>query len=186
MKNFYHHTSFLVLSIATTALVSLLYAYIVISLNKSVDKTLLTKNQVKEMNERAVREKDMARIYEQTANERKEISRLFVPINSSLEFIEAIEELGKQSGSKINLSSINTDNSVATTTMFSNIEAHVDVIGSWNAVMKTLVLAELMPYITTVDKVRLETSFTDSDKSASHSWRMSFNIKAKTINSEPL
>ena len=62
------------------------------------------------------------------------------------------------------------------------VKARVDVHGSWSAVMRTLMLAEILPYQLNVSRVRIDTSGTLDAKSGGRSeWRTSFSIDAVLV-----
>jgi hypothetical protein len=171
MKN----TNLLIISILITLGVYGAYAYTYSFIQKSVSEALVARTRVVTEQSYKTQEQDMRGIYEATADDRARIESLFIAEGDTVAFIETLESLGTQTGSDITLSSIE---SVPTGGgVLGSIRARVEARGSWSAVMKTLMLAEALPYKVSVSKVRIDNSGS-VDKSARREWRVSFDIGA--------
>jgi hypothetical protein len=180
MKKYYHHTSFLVVSISSLVLLILVFIYVLNSIDSVVSNALNAKNNANIQVERSFKEKEIIKTYSTTIKEREDLKKSFVPADESLVFIETLEAIGDKTGSKIVISGLDTKESEATTTPFGTISAHIDAVGSWNAVWKTLKLVELMPYISVISNIRLDTSISNTG-SGSNNWKLSVDIKSKTF-----
>lgn len=182
MKNHYNHITLLIVAFIVTAFVFVLYGYMYFVVGNSLDKALAAREEVKKEQAYKDQEKNSADLYEKTAKDRAKLSTFFVDDNNKVSFIEMIESLGDRTGSTITLSSIVADD-LATSPVgtYGHIKINVDVQGSWASVMKTLILAENLPYMITIRTVRMDTSGTLDAKNPKQSWKLSFTLDATSI-----
>jgi hypothetical protein len=182
MKPPQSHKPFLILATAVTLLVAALYLYMYWQVNVSVGKAVVARDLAH--NEEAFKERqnDMKRLHESTAAERALLKSFFIPKDETVEFIEAVESIGPQSGAELVLSSIDADPLTgAVPGTYGLMKAHVEAQGSWVAVSKALMLAERLPYKVLVDNVRLDMSAASSAAKGTRVWRVSFDIYGTLI-----
>jgi len=182
MKN--SHTIFLILAVSVTIFVGCIYAYMYRMIDDSVAKTAKADIALNSAVTSRAREQSFLRAYEATASKWASLPDFFVHSDQVVGFIEKIESLGKESGGTVSISSINADdldNSPQGTE--GAIRLHVGVVGSWQAVMKTLVLAETLPYKVEINNVSaVSGSAPAKDKAAaSKVWNISFDMQVAMI-----
>lgn len=151
------------------------YAYAYYSI-QSLNGELVA-SHAKVATERAYRSQgeDIAGIYQSTAADRARIGTFFTTEGATVDFIESLESLGSQAGSSVTISSLESVAAKDSTPAL--LRVHVDAQGSWNAAIKTLKLAEALPYKTTVSRVRMDTSGSTDPKSR-REWKVSFTLEA--------
>jgi hypothetical protein len=182
MKRSPHHTALLSLAISVTILVAALFAYMYYQVNSSLERAVQAGNIAEVHRTHKDREKDLRALFEETAAERSRLIGFFVPSDSTVQFIEAIESLGPVAGSVVTLSSIDQSLPEGSPPGTRGIvSAHIDVRGPWAAVMKTLMLAENLPYHISINQVRLDSSLPTEGRAVAREWRLSFDLKASTI-----
>ena len=123
--------------------------------------------------------KNIQGVYQSSASERAELPGLFVPSADEVAFIEALESIGPASGATVSIASIKADpldNAAPGTT--GKIETDVTAHGSWDDVMKSLVMAESLPYQNTVDDVVLTNGGATSVVEKSPVWQISYHVSA--------
>lgn len=184
MRSRHSYTFLLMISIATTCVVFGVYAYMTHTLSTSVAASLAAREAVASAQANKNREQAFMQVYQSTASSWARLPTFFIPSNNAVSFIEAIESLGGQTGATVALSAINADtlDSAAAGTL-GKIGAHVDVNGTWSAVMRTLELAEILPFKASVGNIHLDEESTD--KAGKHIWRMSFDVTAGLIAAGP-
>lgn len=182
MKNNYNHLTLFIVAFVVTVVVFVLYGYMYLVVGSSLDRALAAREEVKKEQSYKDQEKNSASLYETTAKDRAKLSTFFVDDNDKVSFIEMIESLGDRTGSTITLSSIVADD-LATSPVgtYGHIKINVDIQGSWTSVVKTLILAENLPYMITIGTVRLDTSGTLDAKNPKQSWKLSFVLDATSI-----
>lgn len=125
------------------------------------------------------RKNEVKSMYETAADSWGKLPGYFVPKDRVVEFIEAIEGLGKQSGAEVSLSSIDADpmdGAVAGT--IGSVKARIEAKGSWSAVMRALEASESLPYPIAIDGVSLSAV---GDSRNGRIWALSFNLETKEI-----
>ena len=182
MKPPQSHKSFLVIAVAITLLVGALYAYMYWQVHVSVRKAITARDLAHNAQIFKEKQNDMMALYESTLNDRARLTTFFIPSDSSVQFIEAVEALGPQSGAKIQLSSIDAaiDPGAGVGTE-GGVRAQVDVEGSWTAVYKAILLAERLPYKVVVNNILMSTALPAAGSKAPRVWRAAFDIQASTL-----
>ncbi len=183
MKPPQSHKPFLILAVAVTVLVIALYGYMYWQVGLSVGKAVAARTIAETQRANQLREKDLIKMYQSTAAERAQLGSFFIPRDETVEFIEAVESIGPQSDSEVVLTSIDADPLVnAKPGTQGSIRAHIQARGSWNAVMKTLMIAERLPYKLSINNVRLDGSASTGTK---REWRLLFDIVGTVIVAVP-
>lgn len=183
MRPIHHHFALLALAVSVTAVVAATYLYVHHAIGVSTDKAVLAHDIISIEAAGKGEEQTVSQLYSSTAAGRSRVESLFIPTSASVSFIEAVEALGPAAGSALSLSSIEADSLVgAVQGQIGSISAAVSVRGGWSSVMRTLILAETLPYASTISDVRLNASPADgSTPASSREWALSFQIKAALI-----
>ncbi len=182
MKNTHSHMPFLIFALVVTGLAAVVYIYMQSAIGASVKSVLVARNLVRTEQVNKNQEQAVMAAYTATAADRARLMTHFVPADSVVSFIEAIEHIGPQTGSTVTLSGISADTidgSVPGTT--GTVRGHVSAQGSWESVSRALALAEVLPYKVTIDNVELTAAGMTADKVPKRSWTMSFDIQALSI-----
>ena len=189
MKHAGARTSLLIFALTTTVFVSALYGYMYYVVEASVRDALAAREQASQREQFLAQEKEISAAYEATAVDRARLPTFFVSDNATISFIETVETLGDKVGSTVTLSGINADNLDTTEPgTIGTIKVNVDVRGSWSAVMRTLGLAEVLPYRVSIQRVRLDSSGslpTPGAKQVVPQWSATFTIEAALIHVAP-
>ncbi|MCL5781791.1 MAG: hypothetical protein M1459_00280 [Patescibacteria group bacterium] len=158
------------------------YLYMRYTASSSLERTIEAKNIVSNEEARVAREKGVRQIYSSTQNDRDRVRNYFLAEGDAVPFIESLEKIGSATGASVAIGAISADNtSKLPAGSFSNIRAHVDAIGSWNAVMRTLELAEVMPFASNLSNIRLEMGESPNAKIKTPVWKLAFDINAVVI-----
>ena len=183
-----HHHSTITLVVVGLVVVSCVYGvytYMKHAVSVSVERALAARETMRSEDSYRQQEQALTTIFDTTSADRIKLRSLFVHDTATVAFIEKIESLGTATGASISLTSISTDNvgTGVVGTSSARIRAHVDVQGTWGAVMRTLMLAEILPYDLAVSRLHLDTSGAlDSRRGASsREWRSSFVIDAALV-----
>ncbi len=152
------HISTLLISIVMFVIAAIGYGYMA----NSIDRTTANAKSLKDarFNDESsvVQSKAVSFLYSVTAVNRKSMNDIIVTDTGIVELIAAIEKIGNISGSKLAISSISTMSPVSSSTNSKVVGITFTATGSWNAVMKTLMLVENIDFSASVDKVRLDAS----------------------------
>ncbi len=181
MKKTHSHSFFLILAILVMLVVASIYGYMYHAVGLSTDRAIKAASMVSSEKNNRYHELAITELYGSTSADWAKLPELFVPSNRVVTFIEAIESLGKQTGSDVSLTSIDADSlegaAVGTQGV---IRGHVDAHGSWSSVMRTLMYAEALPYLISIDHVNVNTSGS-GDAQKQDRWSISFDIQAKEL-----
>ena len=145
------HKSLLLISFISLVIAALAYGY----MNKSVG---ISSSNIEDMRTRIKSEDD---------------------VRAQARAIVAVEAISSESGSKVTIANIGSPDSgqESTSTASSSasmVNMNVTATGSWTSVMRALVLAENLPYVSNIDSVRLDLM----DKQG---WELNFKLHALTI-----
>ena len=180
----HHHSrnALLILALSTTAVVCALYVYVFRAIEISAKSALTAREAVRYEEFSKNQRKNITAVHESTIHDRSRLGSLFVSDDQTVAFIEMLESLGQNTGATVALTSIDaTDLQGSLANSLGRVNAHVDISGSWSSVMRTLILAEILPYKSSINSVNLESSGTAGDKDPKTLWHASFNLTAATI-----
>lgn len=180
MKHSHSHIPLLIFAFAVTLVVGALYVYMYHATSVSIKRAGLARDIVAtEQNDQA-QAKKLAVLAADTSFDRAVLPNFFIPADDVVSFITSLEALGPQSGTKINLTGIDSDslNGAAVGTV-GRAHAHIDASGSWSSIMKLLDLSEHMPYAATISHVRLSVGTPDEKKQIL--WSIAFDIQAAVL-----
>jgi len=178
MKNT-HHIPLLLLAIATALFMAALYGYVWHRISLSVSQTETARAALSVEQDTKSDEQRLQQEYATSAAGRSRLDGLFIPADDAVTFIETVEGFGKVSGSPVTLSAITADPLTgAPAGTVGTVSAQVVTQGSWASVMKTLDLAESMPYASAVDNIRLDTSVPADSRATARIWSLSFDLRA--------
>jgi hypothetical protein len=187
----HNHSTFLFMAILVGLFALSVYGYLYYKINLSLEKTAKAQSLVNSAALTKEREKTFMQTYEKTASKWSRLQSLFVKSGEVVNFIEAVESLGSESGSKVAISSIDADNlDNAPAGKEGSIRMNVTANGSWQSVMRALSLAETLPYKVTINNVQASASsenIKSSDvkgskvETVSKAWNLSFSLQAAMI-----
>ena len=175
--------SLLLPSLGALIIAATLYGYLYWQTSASTARAVLAEGVVATEKQSQSQTKDVELEYQTTAAGRARLPGLFVPAGNAVVFIEAVEAIGPASGASVTVSSIQADPMTgAAAGTIGTITAAVQAEGSWTAVMKTIVLAETLPYESSIDHLSLvrEGQTPAVDESAAV-WHLSFNMSASML-----
>lgn len=192
MKHNLANLPLLVFALLVTGGVISLYAYMYTEVGRSYSRALLARNVENAQKQDNIQAENVLALYQKTSADRDRLATFFISDGEAVSFIESLEGIGDAVGSKVELSGVTAqDTSAMKPGSYADISAHVDVTGSWQAVMKTLLLSERMPYETVIDSVTLSESAAASsqgktenkkaDTRIGHEWHVSYNIKGTIL-----
>ncbi len=177
MKHTYRIT--LIVSSVLTVAMALAYVYGHLFIKSSlVDLADLRSRVITEQAYTSI-DQDLVSTHKETADERARVASYFVTEADTVSFIEAIESLGARTGADVTIESIEA----ASDATDARIHAKVEARGSWAAVMRTLIMAETLPYASSVTNVRLDISGS-AGSSSRERWRGLFVVEAITAQGE--
>jgi hypothetical protein len=193
MKRKHSHSFFLVLAVLVLIFVTALSCYLYYMIGISVSHAADARNLVSADAANKSREQNFVELYQSTSEKWLRLSNFFIPADKVVTFIESLEALGPQSGSKLTLSAIDADNlESAVPGTQGKVHARLSSTGSWSSVMRLLSLAEVLPYKITIGNVSLQSAGGDvsslsvgaakgSGAGGGHSWSISFDIQGVQI-----
>lgn len=182
MKSAFAHLPLLVLGLLTVSGVAFLYAYMYKAIDSSLNQAALAASVVASQEQNSAQAQDIVALHGNTSDDRTRLRSFFVPDNDAVSFIEELERLGPKVGSVVSLSDVAADDTAGLSPgSFAKISAHVDVSGSWQEVMRTLMLSEVLPYQSSIGDVTMQASTEGTDKSAKRIWRASYDVSATML-----
>lgn len=171
------HISLLILALAVLSVVIAVNFYMHQKVGISVDHAVLAHDIVIAEQQNANSEQDLSQVYQTTVDARARLHSLFIPSDSAVQFIEALEGIGSQTGANVSLTTISADNlDSAGPGTIGTIDAHVSVSGPWQSVMRSLELIENLAYPVTVGTVTLV-----SNGSSKGGWQATFDVKTPIL-----
>ncbi|MEI8327534.1 MAG: hypothetical protein WCG02_00145 [Candidatus Taylorbacteria bacterium] len=177
MKHTHHHL-LISFAIMSTMIAALVFFYMKYTVNSMTDEIVTAMNEEATLQSSDSLESRLQQLQNTSAKDWERIYSVFVPSDNAVPFIEAVESLGKNTGSTVTIVSVdNTKPDNGSLAANGYINAKVSVRGSWSAVLATLELAENMPYKATVDGVNLNLS-QEAKAKVSAEWTASFSITA--------
>lgn len=182
MKHSYSNSFLLVMACVTVGVVLAAYAYMSHTVGSAVAFGISAKEAVAAAEANKLRETSFMQTYQSTSAEWARLPGFFVPSNNVVSFIVALEALGPQTGATSSISAIVADDlDNASPGSLGNIHVHVDVEGSWGSVMRTLELAEILPFESSVSNLRIAVNAGAASASGKPDWKLSFDIVAAMI-----
>lgn len=178
MKYIHSHKGLLTISVCAVSVVYALYMYVYMSVDRSISDAIAINNVLHSEQIDASQEEGITAIYEATHADRARMAQLFVSDTATIDFIEMLESLGTKGGSVVTLSSIEADPIISDTVNIPrSIRIRIEARGSWSSVLKTIMLAETIPFRSSVNMVRIDSS-TNSSRDARREWRATFELEA--------
>jgi hypothetical protein len=135
-------------------------------------------------NEKKSLEKEMESIYKSTVEDRAFVTKIILPQDEIVGFIEKVENISNDTKAEVSISSItNTMNANSKVGDMGYMTAHIEAKGLWSNVMRTLSLVENMPYSITINNIRLEGEKDASmdKKKTQPMWNLSLDIKVLIV-----
>jgi hypothetical protein len=178
MKNIHAHAILSLIGVIAFAATVILYIYTQYSIHAAVRRAVAGRSGILIEQGEINQKKSLAEIYSATLENRGKISDLFISANDAVSFIESVENLGLRAGSAASLSAVSTDEAAGP---FTKIKAHLEASGSWSEIMKTLLLAETLPFQASLSNARLNESGLDEKEKNGRNWHLSFDIASNMI-----
>lgn len=180
-----HHIMLFIFAIITTFVVFFSYVYMNKIIDNSMARTVEQRSIIDSEKSGKSKEQILVKAYNETEQSRADLTKMFIPSEKAVIFIEALESISKISGSKVVISGTETealDNS--SLVQMGGIHAHIESQGSWSQIMKVLRLIETLPFLVTVDRLQLVASNTNvtSKKIPKTEWKISFDVRSPMIN----
>ena len=181
MKHTHHH--FLItLAIVVTLFVMSLYFYMSYSLGNMTLAVVETRGKVASLQTKNDMSEKLKKLDTDSSDDWKKLNMVFVQTDNVVPFIETLESLGTSVGSEVTVTAIDNvppvKGGLATN---GYVNAKVSARGSWASVIKTLMLAENIPYKVSISNVRVA-QYSDATDKTSAVWGVIFDISAvKTI-----
>lgn len=163
------YTIELVISSIIFVIVVGLYIWMQSSIGSSVSDVLSIQEKKAEIDTDVALSKTANDLYKETAPDRAILHDTFLSKKNVVDLIEAIEHIVDKTGGTISIGYIDTADDVVTMNVLAQ--------GSWSSVYKILKMAESLPYITTIDKLTVDTSVL-GNKLEKRTWNMSFTLRA--------
>lgn len=160
------HKSLLAIAFVSVVVVALAYGYLYKTIDISTENIAKTRADIQSEESLKSQSKSISSLFESTASNRAKVRASVVDSEKVVDLIVAVESLGSRSGSKVTIINI--------TSQKNEVYMNVSATGSWSSVMRTLVMAESLPYASAMDSLRLDAS----DKGV---WSMNFKLRALTI-----
>jgi len=156
MKHTHHHF-LIIFAIAVTLLVTALYVYMRYSILDMTNEAVVSKSKIISLRMHENVDEELEKIKKESKDDFTKISRAFIQLDNTVPFIESLESLGKNTGSVVTIASIdNVDPVEGSSAVNGYIKIRINILGSWSAVMKTVMMVENMPYKLLIDGVRFD------------------------------
>lgn len=184
------HSSQIILvvcAVATIATSSFGYNFLYHRTIAQAENASKARSEVLIENDKKKHEQELVTLYGDTIEDRKKVAAYIVPDDGVVDLIEKIERVGSESGTDFELSSINSDNlSAAKKGTTGYIKANIETQGTWENVMRALILIENLPYSISIDNIEISSGdgflTTSTEKAVkSRIWNLHFSIKVLMI-----
>jgi hypothetical protein len=173
-----HHHFLMILAVAVTILVVAVFFYMKYSIGGMVANVVLDTNEAVRLQSNDILDAKLKQLQSASTSDWGKVYGAFVPVDNAVTFIEALESLGKSTGSVVTIASVdNVKSEEGSIAVNGYVNAKVNVQGSWNSVLSTLELAENLPYKVTIDSVSLTLSGGGA-AGAKSQWTAFFNVNA--------
>mgnify|MGYP000973946804 CR=1 FL=1 len=177
--------TYLVLSIVVFLAVAGGYWYVFSSVDAQITSTTSVLQEIAAEQYRQDHQRTISDSLKKVADNKDRLEKYFVSSEQVVGFIEKVEGIGGIAGANLTLSSINADDiTTAATGTIGKIKAHVSGTGSWAAVMKSVSIAERLPYSVSLNNLRLDLaglSETTGKALSQAQWRVDFDIEVLSI-----
>jgi len=168
-----NHRHFVLIIFAAITIVVVCVVYFIIYKQTIVQANHYVSANTELVNEDSIKQKetDLRSVYDDTKEQRDSLISFLISEDKAVTFIEMVEKVGSDSGTKLELGSIANVEDI--------LKANVTVAGSWTNVMTALQLLENLPVSSVIYNVNLNSS-SELEKSTKI-WTMTLNIEALTI-----
>ncbi|MDE1975567.1 MAG: hypothetical protein KGI49_03615 [Patescibacteria group bacterium] len=159
------------------------YIYIYAQAQTLSDKAILARDVVAAEKASEANGTDLISMFDSTASARAALPSLFVKSDRVVDFIKSIENVGRQSGASVSISSISADPASGPAWTTGKVSASVAASGSWSQIMTALGLFENLPFASSLDSASLSASAQsgNNNSAAKPSWTLSFDIEAAML-----
>lgn len=171
-----NHRHHILLILAFFAIIGSVCAYVVLH-NVIKSQSIRAHDGLHELtvtDEKKKREADTASLYAKTTLEREYLTRVVLPKENIIDFIQLLEQTAIDVGVELELSGV-TDESVISPDKIGYFKGHIEINGAWSNVMRALIMIENIPYSVAISDVRLNNG---SDQKLP--WSLSLDLKVLT------
>ena len=165
----------LALTIAGLLLASGIYAYMYTQSYALADAVVSDRALLKNSETSRLQGKDIVTLADATSAERAKLPAFFIPAESGVEAIKAIESVGEVSGASVDISSINAADPDESSHM-GRISAAVSIAGTWRQVTEAIALFETLPYDRTINQLSLRSVGGKDSR-----WQADFTLAVATL-----
>ncbi len=132
------------------------------------------RTQIKAEDDMKLQAKSLSILFNDTLSSRKTLRDHVLAKGKVVDLIVLVESLGSKSGSKVTIANIDSLTKEQAASASGEVNMSVTATGSWSSVVRTLTLAEALPYMSVIDSVRF-------DVSTGHDWNLNFKLRALVI-----
>ena len=181
-----NHTLLLIFAIIVTVIVGSIYGFMYYRIETSADKIIKNQAQIDSANLAKEREKKFLDTYKATASKWSSLQGLYVRSDEVVGFIEKIESIGPATKTEFNIANLDADNmDNAPFGKEGKIKMHITSKGSWEEVMKSIALVELLPYKLNVNNVKAS-SYKNQQTQGKNTvtkviWELSFDLQVSML-----
>ena len=173
------HIPLLILAVSVTLVVAGMYVYMYNATDTAVIRAGLARDAMATEQHDQLQSRSIYDLASSTATDRNKLVSFFISSDDIVSFVTLLESLGTQTENKVSITSIDADNmtGVAPGTI-GHAHAHIDMHGSWAQVMTVLSLAENLPYVSTLNHVRLNANSIGVKQT---DWNLSFDVQTSLL-----
>jgi hypothetical protein len=173
------HIPLLILAVSVTLVVAGMYVYMYNTTGTAIVRASLARDAMVTEQHDQLQSRAIFDLASSTAADRSRLSSFFISPDDIVSFITLLESLGTQAGNKVSITSIDADNMTnAAPGTVGHAHARIDTRGSWTQVMTVLSLAENLPYISTLNHVRLNANDVGGKQAY---WSLSFDVQVSLL-----
>jgi hypothetical protein len=183
-RNNPNHIPLLIFAFMVALVVAALYFYIEHMITASVEAAAKGRTDLTESQSNSAHDRDTIALYDRTKADWDRIASYAISSSDTVSFLESIEAIGPKSGSTVTIDSIDADSLDAVDPGTLGLaRAKVTVTGTWASVIKSIELAEVAPYHSSIYALHVSAGSQSDTKDARKeaSWTASFTLEATII-----
>lgn len=166
MQNKFIKISTLSFSVVILILLSYSYFYLLGLIKENelstIDNRLKIENQIYKEKE----SKNISSLLDKTKETRERLEKVLVKDDDMLSIIETLENLGKNTGAKVEITNLKSeDSSSLKPGDINNMKANIKISGTWLSILKTIYLLENFPFYSSISNLRLSRNGIENDNS---------------------
>ncbi|MEI6397101.1 MAG: hypothetical protein WCO48_03480 [Candidatus Taylorbacteria bacterium] len=175
-KQIFHqpHQTLLIISLSIFVVTALAYGFMKKTLDISIDNVANMRSQIRSADMIVTEGRFLNTLAADTATNRAKVRSHVLLRDKAVDLIVAIESFGQKSGSRVTIVSIDSPKSSQASSTTGVINMNINAIGPWSSIMNVLSLVEGLPYITSIDSIRMNILEKEN-------WNLDFKLHALTI-----